>query len=372
MKVEQREARVAANGRGTMLSVQVMRGLAAISVVLFHTNVILAQPEYGGHQVFTAVASKGWLGVNFFFVLSGFIILYAHADDLGNRARIPRYLWRRFTRVYPLYWLALTAFIAAGTFGLGHMEMSWEAPHLISAYTLVQVANSPVLALKVAWTLLFEVKFYLMFLLFFLSRRLGIAVFSVWFVAIIVRNMFRPLPDWGQLLPDWGLLNIWCLYFLCGMIACWTLWRADARFGVATLAVGLLMLAVTSAFSVDMLSTVYDPLLMIAFAATFSVILVGGVLCERRFSWRPPAALLLLGDASYAIYLIHSAVISLLAQIQAKVLPQTQQHHAIFIAVFLSAVVAGLACHVIVERPILTSLRRIRFTRRAVMASGTA
>ena len=46
------------------------------------------------------------------FVLSGFIVLHAHAPDVGRPAALGRYLWRRFARVYPVYWLYLGVYLA--------------------------------------------------------------------------------------------------------------------------------------------------------------------------------------------------------------------------------------------------------------------
>ncbi len=57
----------------------------------------------------------GHAGVDFFFVLSGFIILHVHAGDIGRPVRLGHYLQRRFTRVYPFYWVVfLLALLAMG------------------------------------------------------------------------------------------------------------------------------------------------------------------------------------------------------------------------------------------------------------------
>ncbi len=72
-----------------------MRGLAALSVVVYHTYIILMEPQYGGHVLFAPVARHGVLGVSFFFVLSGFIISSAHWRDIGQPAAISRYAVRR-------------------------------------------------------------------------------------------------------------------------------------------------------------------------------------------------------------------------------------------------------------------------------------
>ncbi|NBQ54213.1 MAG: acyltransferase, partial [Proteobacteria bacterium] len=62
-----------------------------------------AELDHAGHRY----------GVDFFFVLSGFIILHAHMDDIGRPARLGRYLWRRAVRVYPIYWICLTLSVGA-------------------------------------------------------------------------------------------------------------------------------------------------------------------------------------------------------------------------------------------------------------------
>jgi len=50
------------------------------------------------------VAQFGHAGVDFFFVLSGFIIFFVHGKDIGKPSRLPHYVWRRFIRIYPVYW----------------------------------------------------------------------------------------------------------------------------------------------------------------------------------------------------------------------------------------------------------------------------
>lgn len=343
--------------RPAMLSVQVMRGIAAIAVVFFHTDIILAQPQYGGNEVYGAVAMRGWLGVNFFFVLSGFIILYSHAQDAGHPDRVGRYLWRRFTRVYPLYWVMLSAFLAAAAFDIGHAEIRWEARHLISAYALFSIVDMPAMPLKVAWTLLFEIKFYLIFTILLFSRRAAFVVFPVWAVAIAVRNMFTPLPDYGYLFPDFGLLNIWNIYFLFGMAACCALWRVPTRLGVPVLASGILAILIAGWNARGMNIDVLRPGLMTMLAFAFALIVVGAVLCERHFDWRPSALLLLFGNASFSIYLIHSAVISLLAAVQFKMLPEKIASDLVFWTIFTAAIGAGVVCHFVVERPLLAAFR---------------
>jgi peptidoglycan/LPS O-acetylase OafA/YrhL len=329
------------------------RGLAAVAVVGFHTNIILKQPEYGGQDIFGWLSSLGWLGVNFFFILSGFIIFFAHSKDIGRPEQLPNYLWRRFSRVYPAYWILLTLFIAAAAAGLGHPDFSWETGHFVTAYSLVQTVDMPTLPLKVAWTLLFEVKFYLLFAILLISRRWGMILMVGWALAILLRNCFQPLPDWGNLLPDFGLLNIWNIYFVIGMVTAWLYRRLPDGYATLLVAAGSALLLGLSYNLPDMKATTLDPLLMILLGLGLAMFLLGVALAERRYAYRIPSWMLSLGNASYSIYLIHSAVISMFAGIYYRRLFDTLPDYAAYLIAFSASIAAGTVFHLLAERPML-------------------
>ena len=105
-------------------SLQACRAIAAIFVVLSHTSGILSLPKYLGAKPFGPAFDFGFVGVDFFFVLSGFIIMYAHARDIGQPRAFGAYMWKRFSRAYPPYWVALTlilpVFFLLPHLGIGH------------------------------------------------------------------------------------------------------------------------------------------------------------------------------------------------------------------------------------------------------------
>jgi peptidoglycan/LPS O-acetylase OafA/YrhL len=79
-----------------------LRFLAALHVVLFHMRVTGVLP--GGPWWYQNLASVGYIGVNLFFVLSGFILVYTYANTTVS----PRRFWQaRFARIYPAYALSL-------------------------------------------------------------------------------------------------------------------------------------------------------------------------------------------------------------------------------------------------------------------------
>lgn len=337
--------------KDTILSIQVMRGIAAVAVAIYHTHLILAQPQYGGIEIFGTLAAPGWLGVNFFFVLSGFIILHAHSKDIGRPERLPLYLWKRFTRVYPIYWVLLTVFIAAAMLGLGNSQFERSFLNLLSSYLLVELTPSFSLPLQVAWTLVCEIRFYALFALLILNRRLGLIAFGLWIAGIAAANI------WSDPQPL-GIFHVWNVYFLCGM-ATYALYQfVPARFGLPLLAAGLFGLfscVATGLVAERIAETGRGELL--ALALPFSLILLGGALAQRHKRWRPARILLLIGEASYSIYLVHSAAITLAAILARKFLAGALPAPLLFVAIAIFSVIVGGLVHMLIERPVLRAMR---------------
>jgi len=344
-----------------------MRGLAAVAVVFYHTYIILRQPEYGGNEIFASFAKHGLLGVNFFFILSGFIILLAHRKDVGQPEKAPRYLYRRAVRLYPAYWVFLTAYIAASGIGLGYPDFAWEGLNLASAYFLIELTNPVSLPLKVAWTLFYEIKFYLIFVLLIFSRRLGIAVFALWMAAVVVA-FFLGIKD------NFGLLSPWNIYFVFGMAVYLLLDRLETRWGTPIFLAGVVMVALYAMnFNLSMgeLKSEFEYVLF-WLAPAFALLILGMVLIERHWGLRMPKSLMFLGDASYSIYLVHSAAISVLALLATNLgIVAMLNPYVLFFGLFVSASVVGIVAYLVVERPLLELLRN-RFFGPSTMQPGLA
>src|SRR4051812_32854206 len=156
--------------QGKLDWLQCGRAIAAISVAAFHASeaVIRRAPEVGWLRQF----EFGKLGVDLFFVISGFIIFYIHANDIGRPQALGRYLYRRATRIYPIYWilfaLVVPLYFIFPSAGDGTAR---DPVSLIRSFFLLPNPRGPVIG--VAWTLVYEISFYAMFSLLILSRRVG-------------------------------------------------------------------------------------------------------------------------------------------------------------------------------------------------------
>ncbi|NLR94277.1 acyltransferase family protein [Flammeovirga agarivorans] len=94
-----------------------LRGIAALWVVLFHIDVSTYYRDLGGilPRAATGIFSKGYLWVDFFFLLSGFIIYHVYGQLFKENGysiqNIKSFLWSRFTRLYPLHFFTLILLI---------------------------------------------------------------------------------------------------------------------------------------------------------------------------------------------------------------------------------------------------------------------
>ncbi|HBB0347673.1 TPA: acyltransferase [Escherichia coli] len=141
-----------------ILSIQYMRGIAALLVVLFHYRFMLnnryAQEDLGG------IFSYGGLGVDIFFMISGFIISFSTKNDYSKR----NFIIKRAFRILPVYWMVLFIILIFAD------NVKLDINFLKSMF-LIQwdySSSAPFFGystLITAWTLSFEVTFYILFML---------------------------------------------------------------------------------------------------------------------------------------------------------------------------------------------------------------
>jgi len=158
-------------------SIQALRGFAALGVILAHGSSLIHQ--HLDYQLVHQWALVGVAGVDVFFVLSGFIILYT-----ALTRPVPRgtFLRKRFLRIYPVYWVPLAVLIFYHS-----LHPSPELPTDRGSTILGSILLFPQkeYVLGIAWTLSYEIIFYLFFALtFFVSPRFFYLCTMAWGLAI--------------------------------------------------------------------------------------------------------------------------------------------------------------------------------------------
>ena len=170
---------VTSKGTKKLLSLEAGRGLAAFSVVMFHAS--HAADNFTSGASHTPLFAWGTHGVDFFFVLSGFIIYFVHCQDERGFAGAKRFLGKRIRRIYipylPVGILLGLAYVLFPTLSHGNREWGW-------ATTLTLLPFDRPASLTVSWTLVYEIIFYLIFLSFYAVRRFGLLM-AFWGTAVI-------------------------------------------------------------------------------------------------------------------------------------------------------------------------------------------
>jgi peptidoglycan/LPS O-acetylase OafA/YrhL len=329
--------------------------LAAVLVLLFHATLI--SKVYLNYDLMRGIFLFGYSGVDFFFVLSGFIIFWAHRSDMGRPAALRTYLRKRFIRIYPVYWIVAIILLPI-YFGLPHQLT--DCLVLLKSFLLLPQANNPVVT--VAWSLSSELFFYGLFgLAIYLPWRRIRPIFIVWLLVTAVFYLAKLLS--GGLLklpPHTGFVfSSYNLEFAMGCLAAY-LAGSFRYYAGPWLTVPGLALFLICGLSESFLQSHFRRQHSILTYGLASMLLVwGAVLWEQRRPRILPAYLLLIGDASYSIYLTHYALLDLSVRgsIALGIIEWIGPSAIIVIAIAI-ALSIGVVFYLLVEKPLLARLRK--------------
>jgi exopolysaccharide production protein ExoZ len=337
-----------------IISIQYLRAFAALSVLITH---VLQWPL--GELNF-ALLKTGRLGVEVFFVISGFIMTMIAGD---GAFRPGRFLSRRALRIVPAYWAA-TFLITALALALPS-QFRTTVPTLeglIKSLLFIPSLHPKAPLLLLGWTLDFEAFFYVIFAcLFFLSSELRTLVLCVLFAALVAIGLNLHDPSYvAEFYTSISLIGF-CAGTLVAQLYRQGWLPPDSKARQALIGA---MLALLVAFYVvpwdDADHTSLPQHLLMTITAVGIVLL--GLQIEIAGLLPRLATLKYLGDASYSLYLFHLFAIAAVWAV-AKRLFDVQQP-LVYLGCATAAIVAGigfgLVCHHVIERPFLNTRWRWR------------
>jgi exopolysaccharide production protein ExoZ len=334
--------------RDQLITVQILRAVAALMVVVFHVAQSWAE-DLG--LASANVFSMGADGVDIFFVISGFIMCYTTGEPAQRSAT--EFAAKRVARILPLYWgltigVFLLAMIAPGLLA----STSANPEHLLKSLLFIPYAREdgqlfPILFL--GWTLNYEMFFYAVFTFALLAGRWahpliigGMALLAMLGLVLSPDGVFARFYT-NDILLDfvWG-----CLLFLA-----WRRWPDVFRHLWPLAVLGFLLLVAQNFREVDLPRGIKKGL-------PAAMIVAGALgLSLRQSAFRD--GWVKMGDASYSIYLVHPFIIELVAKALLLTLGASLVSGAILLGLSIAITIGvSLILFALWERPTNSWLRK--------------
>lgn len=164
-------------------NIQALRAIAALLVVFYHTSAhfFVVGGEQSGN-IFSFISSFGYIGVDIFFVISGYIMWISTYKTSGFHGFIS-FIYSRLTRIYLTYWIFLSMMYYFYHKSLYNFD--------VIGSIFLTVTSSSKLLLQVAWTLQYELYFYMFFsILLFFNRKYFLNILLTVFILIILVQIY--------------------------------------------------------------------------------------------------------------------------------------------------------------------------------------
>jgi exopolysaccharide production protein ExoZ len=334
--------------------IQALRGIAAMMVVVTHARHFPEGTPWEGFA--QRLMFPGAMGVDLFFLVSGFIMAYTTAGSDGSARYVGRFFIKRFSRIWPVY-VVLSLIAVMVLDGVGFFVSDWPVVAKSFLFLPVNATQLPYLGLAypLGWTLNFEAYFYLVFGLSMLCGKWRWNVFFGWLVASLVilpavaTGVVSLDPAQSHGFPAWieQITNPIIWEFAAGVVI-GLAYRSPVQWGTPISLV--LACAVAIAFAIYWTisgAAVFHgigqwggPLALVMFAMAFA---------SKQMHIPAPRALVWLGKVSFSLYLTHmltfTACIALLTKLGFE--PFTHTWYFVFAAMVCALLVADVSWRVL-------------------------
>ncbi len=339
-------------------NIQALRGIAALLVMFSH--LLMIDIKYSGDPILPQLLEVGMSGVDIFFVISGFIMVYVTQNREHWKGRdITEFLFARITRIYPLYWLVSFALLIVYLAKPGLVFSGTQSdPNIIKSFLLWPNDTLPLLQL--GWTLIHEMGFYVIFagLLFVGLKKLPYTL-GLWALFIVAGHY----AGWRELSPELNILfHPLSLEFIAGAYLglLYPKLGANKRLPLIALLIALMALMLSlkdyTHFPTDFSR--------VAIFGTMSVAIVTSAVLFEKAKLYAPKPFQHLGDWSYSLYLTHILTLSLLGRIWQPFAQKGMIDNIIALTLIsVAAIIVAAITYYCFERPVLrmfqTSRRKI-------------
>ncbi len=324
-------------------SIDLLRGIAALGVAWFHLSGL---PLLDDAPWVKASGAKGPLGVQVFFVISGFVLPYSMHRSGYRLRHLGKFLAKRIVRLDPPYLLATALEIAlwnASSWAPGWrgVPYQFEPTRLLMHLGYLNAFFGYEWYIGVCWSLAVEFQFYLLVALTFPL----IAHKKKW-----VRSIFLVLLACCSLTsPEWNYILHWLGLFALGM-ACFQTYCGLANVRHFVVLAGILT-------AINLAALGHDSVLVSAVALTAAIV-IGFVRVPRI------APLAFLGKISYSFYLLHCPIGWRVMNLGSRFVHSLPGRLGLLVCGLTAAIAAAYVMYQLVERPAQRWSAMLRYRRR--------
>jgi len=293
-----------------------MRGLAALLVVLFHINAVINNGK-NDPSTFGAFWTRGYSGVDMFFVISGFVMVYVTRNLQNGAKNALSFIYARISRIYPLWWVFASLMMLYFWLSYGQPaapdKVSGDKilPHILKSLFLLPQYHDPVFG--VGWTLIHEMMFYLIFALGLLFDRKFLSTWIlVWAGVIVLFGIVgNTLPTHSRSFSQL-LVSPMNLEFIFGALAGILFLRfknVPKPLALSLFIIGIILFLISLTIADPMNKFALNWFRVFVFGLPCAFIVLGASWVEQPNNEVKSSVFVVLGDWSYSIYLSHMLVL---------------------------------------------------------------
>ncbi|PTP29385.1 acyltransferase family protein [Vibrio splendidus] len=341
-----------------ILSIQLLRFIAAFLVVLTHFSSVQKYNESSCSIIFKFISGFGQSGVDIFFVISGYIMYLKISTMVFGYSSSLNFIVNRIKRIIPLYWFFTLITILIYQF----RGESFSIGQVLSSLFLLPSTNAigeHVPILVVGWTLILEFYFYLLISLTILiktnSATIRISIISMFFLVISVTSTKLSYDTSFMHYINNSLLVEFILGLICGHLVSKN-YNVSARLLISILVVSIIAFLLPLVFSRDGIDRV------ISWGIPTFIIIYSMVTLENRGVVTIPKSFVKLGDSSYSLYLSHFFTLNIIGMIWSKYFHYIAADFVYVLAPVVSMYVAILI-YDLIEKPLVSYTHRLKFKK---------
>ncbi|GGF25856.1 acyltransferase [Halobacillus andaensis] len=336
------------NKRRRLSLVQISRAIAILFVLLGHANIVFYSGI--GYDWFQMGQWERTGGVDFFFIVTGFMIFYLYHNKAGVKGASIDFIKKRAIRIYPLYWI-FTLLALAAVYVIPSIGEPYSMDVILkSIFTL---PTEPVLSS--AWSLSHIVFFYFLFSTYLFKPNLFKPIIMLWIVitALVETKLIVNI--------DTFLFSFSSLEILFGSFVAYLSLKRNFKYSTLFIIVGFIGYLSVWLNNIYHIADIHTP----TFYCLSAMMIMLGIAEKDKVERRVPKFLSYLGDASYSIYIAHGPFLQLYFLFMQKY-QLTSSVHPFILMVSILALTTISSCMVysIIERPLNQYLRTKLLTKK--------